>query len=424
MKVMVVGATGLIGSHVANALENAGCTVVGCSRQKPSDTRCAEWRELDFSAMTSEQAWLAQLSGIDAVVNCVGIIREIQPGDFDRLHRAAPVALFAACERLGISRVIQVSALGSKTEAPTAYWRSKGEAETDLLRRRLNATIVRPSLVYGSQGASSLLFLALATLPIIAMPMANHAQVQPIHVDDLAAAIVKLVTTNGPIPQEMAVVGPHPMTMAGYLSALRSGLQAPAAIVLELPMRIARIVARVAALNPVSALTPDSLLMLEKSADGSNTADAGPITAWLGRPLRDPSHFAAPEQRPAAVLSWGLSLIRIAIAVLWLITAVVSWFGWPHQESARWLAACGVPVEWQTHCLLAASLLDGAIGIALLLRPRRWLWPLQIGLVFAYTVVMSIALPEFWLHPFGPLSKNLPILAAMAMMWRLSEKRN
>ena len=74
--------------------------------------------------------------------------------------------------------------------------------------------------------------------------------------------------------------------------------------------------------------------------------------------------------------------------------------------------------------LLAASLTDAAIGVSLLLRPRRWLWGLQLALVGGYTMVLSVCLPQFWLHPFGPLSKNLPLLAVMAVMWRASARKD
>ncbi|WP_343732993.1 SDR family oxidoreductase [Duganella sp.] len=420
MKVLILGATGLIGSHALRALRGAGCTVIGMSRRRPSDEHPQHWREADFGALTAEQDWLPLLAGVDAVVNCVGIIRETRPGDFDRLHRAAPVALFAACERLGVRRVVQVSALGSHPDAATGYWRSKGAAEVDLLARNLESTIIRPSLVYGDDGASSVMFRMLATLPALMMPMAHGARVQPIHVDDLAAVIVRLVTAATAGPRELAVVGPRATTMAGYLGDLRRGMQAPPGLVLDLPMPVARVVARVAALMPSSALTPESLLMLEQSADGSNTADASAAAALLDRPLRDPAHFAHPAQRVAAAWDWAATLITLAMAALWLWTAAVSWFGWPHAESRAWLAACGVPAFAQEGMLLAASLADAAIGVLLLLRPRRWLWAAQLALVAGYTLVMSICLPFFWLHPFGPLSKNLPLLALMFFMWRAS----
>ncbi|MPQ58705.1 SDR family oxidoreductase [Duganella sp. FT27W] len=423
MRVLVIGATGLVGAHVLQALRAAGVDADGASRRRPTGAAAHHWIELDFGSLTAAQQWLPLLQGFDAVVNAVGIIREARAGDFDRLHRAAPVALFAACEQLGL-RVVQVSALGSHPQATTGYWRSKGAAEVDLLGRRMDATVIRPSLVYGDDGASSVLFRMLATLPVLMLPAAHRALVQPIHVADLADVVVRLLTTQATLPRELAVVGPRAMTMAGYLADLRRGMQAPAALVLSLPAPVARVAAHLAALAPSSAFTPESLLMLERSADGSNTADAAPAQAVLGRPLRDPVTFAGPAQRVTAAWSWGASVVTVAIALMWLITAYVSWFAWPHAESRAWLAACGVPPAWQEPVLLAASVTDAAIGVLLLLRPRRWLWAAQLVLVGGYTAMLSAFLPGFWLHPFGPLTKNLPVLALMLLMWRASPRHH
>ncbi|MDY7538653.1 SDR family NAD(P)-dependent oxidoreductase [Undibacterium sp. RTI2.1] len=100
MNILVLGATGLIGSNVAVALLQSGYKVIAASRNKPTATpvnqksaksaTSSQWREIDFVGMTTEQAWLPHLKNIDVVINCVGIIREVKAGDFDVLHRAAP----------------------------------------------------------------------------------------------------------------------------------------------------------------------------------------------------------------------------------------------------------------------------------------------------------------------------------------------
>jgi hypothetical protein len=59
----------------------------------------------------------------------------------------------------------------------------------------------------------------------------------------------------------------------------------------------------------------------------------------------------------------------------------------------------------------------------LMLRRRVLLWWLQIALMLGYMVLITWALPEFWLHPFGPILKNLPMLAAVALLLALEEPR-
>ena len=110
-----------------------------------------------------------------------------------------------------------------------------------------------------------------------------------------------------------------------------------------------------------------------------------------------------------ARLYWGM---RLGIAFIWLWTAYVSWFVFPHAESLAWLRRSGFVV--QTESVFAAScLLDLAMGIASLLLGRAWMWWAQGVLVAGYTVVIAIALPEFMTHPFGPLVKNVAVLLCL-----------
>jgi hypothetical protein len=62
------------------------------------------------------------------------------------------------------------------------------------------------------------------------------------------------------------------------------------------------------------------------------------------------------------------------------------------------------------------------LGMATFLWNGKWLWRTQIALVLGYTALISLFLPELWLHPFGPVLKNLPILAALALLHELAER--
>src|SRR5688572_24645177 len=105
MKVLVCGATGFIGRHVTAALLRAGHTVVrGVRRAGPGEVA------MDYRRDTRVGVWLPRLQGIDAVVNTVGTI---DSGQMEAIHHDAPVALFDACAKAGISQVIHVSALGA-----------------------------------------------------------------------------------------------------------------------------------------------------------------------------------------------------------------------------------------------------------------------------------------------------------------------
>lgn len=417
-RVLVLGASGLVGRHLMRALADAGVSAVGASYRAP------HWRRIDMARMTQARDWLDLVAPFDTVINCVGILREQHAGQFDTLQRAAPCALFDACAQLGGRRLIQISALGSAPDADSDYWRSKGAAEQALRASGLDYTIVRPSLVYAPDGVSSAFFLSLASLPLLPVPLAHSALVQPIHIDDLCAGLVRLVQGKTIGRRQWDAVGPRALTIGAYLAALRDGMQAPPAKVVNLPLALAAPLARVAGAFAASPLTPATLHMLAACARGAGQADPAQGASLLGRPQRDPSMFSARQQLAGAVMTWAVPALRVAMALVWLVTAYVSWFVWPHAQSAHWLQACGVPAVLAEPTLLAASVLDGVIGLALLLRPRRWLWAMQLALVAAYTVLISIYLPEHWAHPYGPISKNLPILVVLALMWRLHRKPN
>jgi hypothetical protein len=113
--------------------------------------------------------------------------------------------------------------------------------------------------------------------------------------------------------------------------------------------------------------------------------------------------------------------MRLGVAFIWLWTAFVSWFVFPHAESLAWLRRSGV--TYQTELVFAAScLLDLAMGIASCLLARAWLWLAQCALVAGYTVVIVVALPEFVVHPFGPIVKNVAVLACLAFLVLAEEK--
>ncbi|MEK8032846.1 DoxX-like family protein [Ideonella sp. DXS29W] len=82
-----------------------------------------------------------------------------------------------------------------------------------------------------------------------------------------------------------------------------------------------------------------------------------------------------------------------------------------------------MPDAWAPAMLYGAAAVDLLLGAATLARPGKALWWAQIGLIVLYTVIISWKLPEFWLHPYGPVLKNLPILAALSLLIALEPAR-
>lgn len=108
--------------------------------------------------------------------------------------------------------------------------------------------------------------------------------------------------------------------------------------------------------------------------------------------------------------------IRLTLATVWLVTGVLSLGIYPVQDSLSLLGRVGITGDPALFTLYSEALLHIIIGILTLYAPGRKLWQAQALIIVAYTVVITIKLPEFWLHPFGPILKNLPILT---LIWLL-----
>lgn len=378
---------------------------------------------MDFARDHDPADWLPRVAEVDIVVNAVGILREGPGQNFEALHVKAPCALFAACARANVRKVVQISALGADDAARTRYHRSKKAADDFLAALPLDWVIAQPSLVFGEGGSSARLFATLAALPVLPLPGNGDQRVQPLHIDDLCVALVGLIETDLYDHRRVALVGPRPLQLREMLAELRAGLGSKPALVLPVPLTLVRIAARLGAALPRLLLDSETLDMLLRG----NTAPATATRRLLGRAPRSVREFIPALQArwwaDRARLAWLLPLLRAAVALTWIGTGIVSLGVYPVSESYALLARVGIGASLAPLFLYGAAVVDLALGIGIyvLRRARRWLWRAQMLLIAAYSVIIAAWLPEFWLHPFGPLLKNLPLLAAILLLHELEE---
>lgn len=420
---MLTGANGFIGRHLAEALAASHHQVV-CAVRNPSLSKDPRFRYIaaDFTRDTDPAGWQPRLVGVDVVINTVGIIQEQGRQTFDTIHSRAPRALFAASVAAGVKMVIQISALGADHGAQSRYHLSKKEADDFLAGLPLNWAIVQPSLVYGPDGVSARTFSMLASLPVIPLPGRGGQMIQPVHIDDVVACIVALLD-SAEQKTRMVVAGPQPMSLRDFLYRLRNAMGLGTAYFLPIPMPLIRFAAKAGSLLPGSLLDPETLQMLER---GNTTGEVRSIalSGWQPRPVEN---FIARSERGAiamqARLNWLLPMLRISIALVWIVTGIVSLGLYPVEDSYALLARVGITGILAPAMLYGAALLDLVFGLAtLVLRRRRQLWGAQLAVILFYTMVITWKLPEFWLHPYGPLLKNLPMLAAIWLLLELEER--
>jgi uncharacterized protein YbjT (DUF2867 family) len=419
MVILITGATGFIGRRLSAALRAAGHRVISASRHPGTNDSVAA----DFTRDFDPDTWVPKLAGVDVVVNAVGIIREQGSQSFENIHTRAAQALFSACVTAGVKKVIQISALGADT-GTTRYFTSKHAADEYLAQLPLAWTIVQPSLVFGFGGSSAALFTLLASLPVTALPSGGSQLVQPIHVDDVVAAIRELIESSEMNGRRVALVGPAPISLKEFLRRLRRRMQLPRPLFVSIPSAFMRLTASVAQYVPGSLLDPETLAMLE----AGNTAPPNDTQRLLRGSPRPPEQLIADDQRDVmrreAQLGWLLPMLRISIALVWIWTGIVSLGLYPTQDSYDLLARVGIGATLAPLMLYGAAVLDLLVGLATLVMSRLgWLWLLQLAVILGYTVIITFRLPEFWLHPYGPLSKNLVMLAAIYLLYTLEARR-
>jgi uncharacterized protein YbjT (DUF2867 family) len=419
MKILSTGASGFIGRHILAALTAHGhdvvCPVRGVAVK--TDIGRASFVPAQFARMTRPDDWLPWLHGVDCVINAAGVF-SANTQELEAVHTHAPRALFEAARG---TRVIQISALGASIQAETAFLRTKAAADEALRRRAGSAFIVQPSLVYGPGGASAAWFERLALMPVLLLPSGGRQLMQPVHIDDLVAGIVSLIDTPVDEPVTIAFCGPTRLSIRDYLQVLHDGLGSVGRqYVIPVPMALCKAVAPIGERGSGGLLSRDSLTMLERG----NVADPQPFARLLGRPARAPDQFIGEHDSRArhshAVLGLTLPTMRLCIAFVWLWTAIVSFGLYPAEQSLAMLRDVGVSAALAPMALYGAATLDlllGVLTLALRGPGRRWLWLAQILLILGYTLIITVRLPEQWLHPFGPMSKNLPMLAALMLLW-------
>jgi DoxX-like family len=111
-------------------------------------------------------------------------------------------------------------------------------------------------------------------------------------------------------------------------------------------------------------------------------------------------------------------LMRYSLAVVWIVTGLLSLGIYPQADSFALLARIGIEGTAASASLYLGSTVDIIFGLMTLFAPSQRLWQAQALLVLIYTLVISIYLPEFWLHPFGPILKNIPFLTLLWLLYK------
>jgi nucleoside-diphosphate-sugar epimerase/uncharacterized membrane protein YphA (DoxX/SURF4 family) len=423
MRILITGATGFIGFHLAQRLAAAGHEIVAAARQAHiwrSRLPAWQWRHCDFMHDTNEEDWSARVADVDLVINAVGIISECRQQGFAKVQTETPQALFSACSRAGVN-VIQISALGAEQPEVTApFLRSKQLADNHLWQLPGECVIAYPSIVIGQGGNSTELFCRMASLPAVPLPGDGSQRINPIHIDDLCTAIAHLVEHWPQGKHRCLLTGASTFTIRELYSLLREWMGLGKARFVNIPLPILRFAAHAAEyLKPDALLRRDTLNMLYTAATPAPT-----LTSAAPRPLAEAlwSRPALQADTRNAVLSGLQPVLMLSLAFVWIFTGLVSMLNVPAGYAL--LGSAGIDEPLTPFLIYAGGAADLGLGLLMLAgKWRRLAYSLQIGLMLAYMVIVSVILPSAWLDPLGPVTKNLTLLATTVLLLSLAPRR-
>lgn len=424
MRVLVVGASGLIGAHVVARLLATGFQVTGVARDvTPARRRVPDvaWRSLDM-ASAGVDAWLEALEGVEAVVNCAGALQDNPVDDLAGVHVRGLARLTGACEAAGVRRFVQISA-STIDRGSDAFSATKQAGDAALAQINLDWLILRPGLVLAPavHGGSALL-RGLAGFPGLVPAVHPEALIRLVSVEDLAEAVVRGLAAGAPSRVTLDLVSAEAVTLGALLIRLRAWLGFAPAPLLVAPPAVARLVARVADaaawLGWRSPMRSTALGQLAGGVDG-RPGDA----AALGLDLRSLDRILAgrPSSAQDRLHARGYllkPLVLTGLSLFWLVSGLIGLVS--AAQATAVLTVAGVSPDLARGFVLGGVGVDLALAVLVLVRrTSRWALAGMIVVTLAYLAGATFWRPDLWLDPMGPLVKSLPAallaLAALAL---------
>ena len=431
MRVLVLGAYGLIGQGIVRELLARGDHVVGVARNVERGRQLmaeVSWVPGDLNYLLHAKDWEPLLVDIDAVVNASGALQSGLKDNLAAVQRDSIVALVAACQRAKVRGFVQVSAPGAGEQAVTEFLRTKGQADAALRASDLDWVILKPGLVVSqtAYGGTSLLRM-LAAFPLVQPIALPEARLQTIDVNDVACAVVRAVDDPRLARKEFDLVAPQAETLQAIVLAFRDwlGFSKPSAI-WRLPDWLAGLVSRFAdAAGLLGWRSPLRTTALQVLADDV-IADPVPWRRATGRGFKSLSDTlrempSTRQERVFARTQLVFPVLVVIYAGFWIASGVI---GLWQSEAAAGIVTDAIGKFGADLSVMAGSLIDILVGVVLCV--RRSFVPAclaAIALCFAYLLAGTILTPTLWADPLGPFVKVAPAAALSLALIAMAEER-
>ena len=280
----VFGGTGFLGRRVARRLADSGTRVRIVSRHRGlGEDAGIEWISADAHDEGSMQAAVA---GAEGVVNAISLYVEHGAETFHSVHVDTAAKIARAARDAGAKRFVHVSGIGANTGSSSPYIRSRGEGEATVQTAFPGAVIVRPAVMFASDDAFLTIILRLLrSLPAYPIFGNGRTRLQPVYVDDVAAAIAQLCLHSEPYPvYELA--GPRVYSYAELLRTI-ARIAGWRPVLIRMPFAFWHALAGVAEMLPQPSLTRNQVELMEIDTVASERLPGFRALGISPRPLED-----------------------------------------------------------------------------------------------------------------------------------------
>jgi len=271
-RIFVAGGTGFVGRNVVRALLARGF-LVRCLVRPGSEAALKGFESIDRVPGDALEpgALVSCAAGCAAVVNLIGIIRE-RPSrgvTFERIHVQATLNLLAVAKEAGVKRFVQMSALGTRPDAASAYHRTKWKAEEAIRHSDTDWTIFRPSIIFGpGDEFVSTLAGMIRRSPVVPVLGDGQYRLQPIAVEQVAEGFAQALRERQSIARTYDVGGPDAYRFVELLDAIGAALGRPRVRKLPVPLGPVKLATRALEWLPLYPITSDQIAMLQAESLG------------------------------------------------------------------------------------------------------------------------------------------------------------
>ncbi len=424
MNILILGATGFIGSHIAATFAAEGHAVKGLGRdiaRLAARLPDISWISTDLAKLLTADSWRDLLARQDVIVNCAGALQDGLSNNLKDVQTRAQLAMQEAAKAAGTKLIVQISADTTGPIGETEFLATKRAADEALAASGVPFVIIRPALVIGRNAfGGTALLRALAALPWMLPLVHAKSPVATTTVGDVAKA-VSLAISGQIASRSDLTLASHGGTLASLVTEHRAWLGLPPAPVISLPAIAAAPVSAIADalgwLGWRSPLRSTAMKVMRHGVSAGTTPPAFPLepepaSAFLAR------NPAGVQDLWFARLYLLKPLIFFCLSAFWLASGIVPLLD-PLRSAGHFL-----PVMGQTAALgltVLTCLIDVALGLAVLYRPHTRLALFgMMTITLAYLAGSLLIEPTLWLDPLGPMVKTVPALfltlAALAIL--------